>query len=98
MERCSRFVKAIDTRLKEIKLARTAVEQVSEFPLEEMKDKKKRNTTVDREKRRPHDKLKEKDCREKTRLLSKKRAKEEFPELHETEERFFEIVRKVISK
>ncbi|XP_019886892.2 dynein intermediate chain 2, axonemal [Ooceraea biroi] len=87
LERCSRFVKAIDTRLKEIKLARTAMEQVSDLTLEELRNKRK-------EKRKTHDKLKEKDRRERTRISSKKKTKDEFPELHEIEERFFEIVKK----
>lgn len=86
-------MKTIDTRLKEIKLARTAIEEASEAMLVDLKDKKKDKRLNDRDKRRTQEKLK--DPREK-RIISKRKPKDEFPELQEDEDRFFEIVKKVI--
>lgn len=76
-----------------MKLAKIAVKEVSEVTW----DEKKKRSTIEREKRKMVEKLKEKERREKSRLLSKKKLKDEFPELYEIEERFFEIVKKVIS-
>jgi len=82
-------VKAIETRLKEIKLARTAIEEAE--AMVDLKDKKKDKRLSD--KRKTQEKLK--DPREK-KIISKKKPKDEFPELQEDEDRFFEIVKKVI--
>lgn len=84
-------MKAIETRLKEIKLARTAIEEAE--AMVDLKDKKKDKRLNDRDKRKTQEKLK--DPREK-RIISKKKLKDEFPELQEDEDRFFEIVKKVI--
>ncbi|XP_029665154.1 dynein intermediate chain 3, ciliary-like [Formica exsecta] len=93
LERCSHFVKAIDTRLKEIKLARTAIEEASESMLVDLKDRKKDKRPInDRDKRKTQEKLK--DPREKSRIMSKRKLKDEFPELQEVEDKFFEIVKK----
>lgn len=83
--------------MKEIKLARTAVEETSELALVDPKDKKKDKRLVgDRNKRRI-EKEKLKESREKTRI-SRRKPKDEFLELQEVEDKFFEIVRKVTSK
>ncbi|XP_018312300.1 dynein intermediate chain 3, ciliary [Mycetomoellerius zeteki] len=93
LERCSRFVKAIDTRMKEIKLARTAMEEMSELALVDPREKKKDKRLInDRNKRKEKEKLKE--PRERTRIISKRKPKDEFPELQEVEDKFFEIVKK----
>lgn len=85
-------MKAIDARLKEIKLAKTAVEPISEITLEP-KDKKKnkRAITIDRNKQKMLQKPKD----QKVSRISKRKVKDEFPELQEVEDRFFDIVRKV---
>lgn len=82
-------MKAIDARLKEIKLARTTIEEVE--AMVDLKDKKKDKRLNDRDKRRTQEKLKDREKR-----ISKKKPKDEFPELQEDEDRFFEIVKKVI--
>lgn len=89
-------MKAIDTRMKEIKLARTAIEEPSELALMDSRNRRKdKRLTNDRNKRKiEKEKLKEQ--REKGRLISKRKPKEEFSELQEVEDRFFEIVKKVI--
>lgn len=87
-------MKAIDTRLKEIKLARPAIEEASETMLVDLKDRKKDKRPInDRDKRKTQEKLK--DPREKSRIMSKRKLKDEFPELQEVEDKFFEIVKKV---
>ncbi|KAG5329902.1 DNAI2 protein, partial [Acromyrmex charruanus] len=90
LERCTRFVKAIDTRMKEIKLARTVIEEPE--PVMDPKERKKNKRLNDRNKHKVEkEKLKERD---KTKLVSKKKPKDEFPELQEVEDKFFEIVKK----
>ncbi|XP_011642622.1 uncharacterized protein LOC105430657 [Pogonomyrmex barbatus] len=86
-EKCSRYVKAIDTRIKEIKLARTIIEEPLELTLVDTRKKDKR---LINDKRKIE---KEKKERERSRI-SKKKVKDEFPELQEIEEKFFEIVKK----
>lgn len=85
-------MKAIDTRLKEIKLARVAIEEASDAMLMDLKNRKKDKRPNDRNKRKPQEK---KNAREKSRIISKKKLKDEFPELQEVEDKFFEIVKKV---
>lgn len=83
--------------MKEIKLARTAMEEMSELALVDPREKKKDKRLInDRNKRKEKEKLKE--PRERTRIISKRKPKDEFPELQEVEDKFFEIVKKVISK
>ncbi|XP_071582677.1 dynein axonemal intermediate chain 2-like [Temnothorax nylanderi] len=94
LERCSRFVKAIDTRMKEIKLAKTAVEETSEVALVEPKDRKKDRRLMNDRNRRKLEKERLKDLRERGRVISKRKLKDEFPELQEVEDKFFEIVKK----
>lgn len=93
-------MKAIDTRTKEIKLARerrAALEETSELVLADSKDKKKdKRLTNDRNKRR-NEKEKLKEPREK-RKISKKKPKDETSEFQEVEDKFFEIVQRVITK
>lgn len=86
-------MKAIDTRLKEIKLTKAVMEETSEVMLVDLKKKNKSRPTIDRNKRKMQEKFKE--PREK-RFISKRKLKDEFPELQEVEDKFFEIVKKVI--
>lgn len=83
-------MKAIDTRLKEIKLARVAIEEAADAMLMDLKDKKKDKRPNDRNKRKM-----QKNARDKSKIISKKKLKDEFPELQEVEDKFFEIVKKV---
>ncbi|XP_020281001.1 dynein intermediate chain 3, ciliary-like isoform X1 [Pseudomyrmex gracilis] len=87
LETGSRFVKTVDTRLKEIKLQKSEIE-ASESILVDAKDKKKNKHIVieHEQKRKMHEK------REKSRVASKRRVKNDDAELHDAEERFFEIV------
>lgn len=96
LERCSRFVKATDARLKEIKLTKAYImEEV--LSLENQRNRKKRRPSkIDQTRQEPSEKLKE--HRGKSRNMHKKKLKDEFPELQKVEERFFEIFEKVISK
>ncbi|XP_018351598.1 PREDICTED: dynein intermediate chain 3, ciliary-like [Trachymyrmex septentrionalis] len=93
LERCNRFVKAIETRMKEIKLARPAIEEPSEIVLIDLKEKKKDKRLTDDRNKRKVEKEKLKEPRDK-RIISKKKLKDEFPELQEVEDKFFEIVKK----
>ncbi|XP_018363614.1 PREDICTED: dynein intermediate chain 2, axonemal-like [Trachymyrmex cornetzi] len=94
LERCSRFVKAIDTRMKEIKLARTAIEETSELALMDPREKKKDKRLINDRNKRKVEKEKLKEPRERTRIISKRKPKDEFPELQEVEDKFLEIVKK----
>ncbi|XP_011698551.1 PREDICTED: uncharacterized protein LOC105456303 [Wasmannia auropunctata] len=95
LERCSRFVKTIDARMKEIKLAKTAVEEpLQELALVEPKNKKKNKRLTDDQNKRKIEKEKVKEPREKARIISKRKPKDEFPELQEVEDKFLEIVKK----
>lgn len=69
------------------------MEEASEVMLVDLKDKKKDKRLNDRDKRKTQEKLK--DLREK-RIITKRKPKDEFPEFQEDEDRFFEIVKKVI--
>ncbi|EGI61970.1 Dynein intermediate chain 2, axonemal [Acromyrmex echinatior] len=90
LERCTRFVKAIETRMKEIKLARTIIEE-PELVMD-AKERKKNKRLNERNKHKVEkEKIKERD---KTKITSKKKPKDEFPELQEVEDKFFEIVKK----
>lgn len=96
-------MKAVDARLKEIKLTRTyVVEEIPEPVLEYPSDRKKNKSTkqADRDKRKrreTQERLKE--YRAKNRIVhkNKRRLRDESPELQKAEETFFEIVEKVIS-
>ncbi|XP_067208123.1 dynein axonemal intermediate chain 2-like isoform X2 [Linepithema humile] len=92
LEECSRFVKAIDSRMKEIKLARTAVEQMPEITLTDAKDKKKdkRAIVINRNKQKMQQKPKD----QKLSRVSRRKLKDESPELQEAEDKFFDIVKK----
>jgi len=79
--------------MKEIKLAKSAIEEPSELALMDLKDRKKDKRLNDRNKRKI-EKERLKELREK-RIISKKKPKDEFPELQEVEDKFFEIVKKV---
>jgi len=80
--------------MKEIKLARSAIEEPSELALVDLRDRKKdKRLTNDRNKRKI-EKERLKEPREK-RIISKRKPKDEFPELQEVEDKFFEIVKKV---
>lgn len=82
-------MKAIDTRIKEMKLAKAAIEESEITEIADLKDRRK-----DRK-----DKLKElKPLREKTKILSKKKVKDEISEFQEVENKFFEIVKMVPPK
>ncbi|XP_014473596.1 PREDICTED: dynein intermediate chain 2, axonemal-like [Dinoponera quadriceps] len=101
LERCSRFVKAIDTRLKEIKLMRMyATENESKTTWEISRGKKKDRSITkdyDRGKLKIHDMQdKLKNHRKKNRIVkkNKRRLKNEFDDLRVVEEKFFEIVEK----
>lgn len=97
MDRCSHFVKAIDVRMKEIKLARTA-EEPSEVSLIDPRDRKKDKRLMDNRNKRKIEKERLKEPREKARIISKRKPKDESPELQEVEDKFFEIVKKVTIK
>lgn len=86
-------MKAIDARMKEIKLAKTAIEQISEIVLVDTKEKKrdKRAIAIDRDKIKMQQKLKD----QKVSKVSKRKLKDESPELQEIEDKFFDIVKKV---
>lgn len=103
LERCSRFVKAIDARLKEIKLTRTYVtEDESKTALEVPRGRKKNKSMTKNHERgkqkaqETQDKLK--NHHKKSRLVKKdkRRPKDELNDLWIVEERFFEIVEMVI--
>ncbi|XP_018406785.1 PREDICTED: dynein intermediate chain 2, axonemal-like [Cyphomyrmex costatus] len=94
LERCSRFVKAIDTRMKEIKLARTTVEETPELALVDPRERKKDKRLINDRNKRKIEKEKLKEPRERIRIMSKRKPKDEFPELQEVEDQFFEIVKK----
>jgi len=87
LDRCSRFVKAIDTRLKEIKLMKAEVEAMKPDVIDIEK-------TLRVKKKDISDKLKPE---KKVKPEKRKKLKDEFLELREVEKQFFEIVRKVIS-
>ncbi|XP_012542802.2 dynein intermediate chain 3, ciliary [Monomorium pharaonis] len=94
LDRCSRFAKAIDTKMKEIKLTRTAEEPPSEVSLADLRDKKKDKRLMNDRNKRKIDKERLKETREKSKIISKKKLKEESPELQEVEDKFFEIVKR----
>lgn len=86
--------------MKEIKLVKTALEEAPELALVDPRNKKKdknKRLTNDRD-RRKIEKEKAKELRKRSRLISKRKPKDEFPELQEVEDKFFEIVKRVISK
>lgn len=83
--------------MKEIKLVKTVIEETPELALVDPKDRKKDKRLMNDRNKRKIEKEKLKDLREK-RTISKKKPKEEFPELHEVEDKFFEIVKRVTSK
>jgi len=86
LERCSRFVKAIDARLKEIKLMKAEAETMKPdiFDIEEK---------LKAERKAISDKLK---ADKKVKPEKKKKMKDEFLEFRQVEKQFFEIVRMVI--
>lgn len=91
LERCSRFVKAVDTRLKEIKLAKPPPEPVAEISALEIR---KRRPSLRERRRSLVKERRERVIKEKP----KKKIRDEFPELIEIEDNFFELVRMVMSK
>jgi len=82
--------------MKEIKLARTIIEETSEL-MNSRERKKNKRLISDRNKQKV-EKEKLKEPREKTRIIFKRKLKDEFPELQEVEDKFFEIVKTVILK
>ncbi|XP_032670436.1 dynein intermediate chain 2, axonemal-like [Odontomachus brunneus] len=97
LEGCSRFVKAIDTRLKEIKLTRTYVTEDESKSVLEVPRGKRKNKLMTKSQNRDKQKTQEdklKNYRKKNRIIKKKRPKDEFDDLRIVEERFFEIVEK----
>ncbi|KAG7210503.1 hypothetical protein KM043_012024 [Ampulex compressa] len=88
LERCSRFVKAADTRLKEIKLAksREKEEEAEAVSKEQKATKRSKNESRQGQSTRPSRKSVHRD---------KKRLKDDSPELAEAEERYFAIVEKM---
>lgn len=86
-------MKAIDTRIKEIKLAKT-LEETSEITPVDLKDRKKDKKLINNRNKRKIEKFKDFPQREKT----KRKLKDEFLELQKVENKFFEIVKLVISK
>lgn len=83
--------------MKEIKLAKTTLEAMSEVTLGDPKDRKKdKRLTNDRDKRKiEKEKLKNHGVRK---VVSKRKFKDESPELQEVENKFFDIVKMVILK
>jgi len=81
--------------MKEIKLART-IEETSEL-MNSRERKKNKRLISDRNKQKV-EKEKLKEPRERTRIIFKRKLKDEFPELQEVEDKFFEIVKTVILK
>lgn len=82
-------MKAIDTRMKEIKLTKTTEEQIADAVMVDLKDKKKR--AIDRNKHKIQQKVKE----PKVSRISRRKVKDEFPEFQEVEDKFFDIVKRV---
>lgn len=97
LERCSRFEKAINTRMKEIKLVKTTLEETSEIIVDTKDRKKEKRFTNDRNKRKIEN-LKILASRDRTKVVSKRKLKDEFPELQTVESKFFDIVKMVMSK
>lgn len=97
-------MKAIDTRLKEIKLTRTYVTEDESKSVSEVPRGKRKNKLTTKSQNRGKQKTQEaqeklKNYRKKNRIAKKdkKRLKDEFDDLRIVEERFFDIVEKVIS-
>ncbi|KAL0114593.1 hypothetical protein PUN28_011709 [Cardiocondyla obscurior] len=91
IERCSRFVKTIDTRMKEMKLVKSVAEETPDLALA---DKKKDKRLINDRNKRKIEKEKTKELRDKPRIIARKKLKDEFPEFYEVENKFFEIVKK----
>lgn len=104
LERCSRFVKAIDTRLKEIKVTRMYATEDEPKSVPEVQRGKKKNKSIMKNQTRNkkiqemQNKLNSYD-KKSSRIMKqqKKKFKNEFNDLRTVEEKFFETVEKVIS-
>lgn len=84
-------MKAVDARLREAKLQRYEMEASESMIIDAKEKKKDKHIAVDHEqKRKVHEK------RERSRITFKRRVKNDDVELHDAEEKFFEIVNRVI--
>lgn len=99
LESCSRFAKAIDTRLKEIKLTRTHVTEDESKTVLEVPRSRKKDKTKDQNRSKQKVQDKARNYRKKNRITRKDERwlKDEFDDLRIVEEKFFETVAKVIS-